>query len=65
MLHSHFNIRVISYDCTMDKYPSAEVVGTDLSPIQPKWMLQNIKFEVDDAGEKWTFKDVSSILRHE
>jgi hypothetical protein len=48
-----------------DKYPSAEVVGTDLSPIQPRWVPPNCKFEVDDAGEKWTFKDMSLILRHE
>ncbi|KAF8536583.1 putative TAM domain methyltransferase [Trichophaea hybrida] len=40
-----------------DAYPLAEVVGTDLSPIQPSWVPPNCKFEVDDAEQKWTFAD--------
>ncbi|KAF2089279.1 S-adenosyl-L-methionine-dependent methyltransferase, partial [Saccharata proteae CBS 121410] len=39
-----------------DKYPSAQVViGTDLSPIQPKWVPPNLQFEVEDAAEEWTY----------
>lgn len=38
-----------------DLYPSAEVIGTDLSPIQPKWVPPNVKFEVDDAEQTWLF----------
>ncbi|KAH8721647.1 S-adenosyl-L-methionine-dependent methyltransferase [Ilyonectria robusta] len=38
-----------------DAYPSAEVIGTDLSPIQPEWVPPNVQFEVDDATLDWTF----------
>ncbi|OJD39837.1 sam dependent methyltransferase [Diplodia corticola] len=38
-----------------DEYPSAEVIGTDLSPIQPSLLPPNCKFELDDATETWTF----------
>ncbi|PVH70692.1 S-adenosyl-L-methionine-dependent methyltransferase, partial [Cadophora sp. DSE1049] len=31
-----------------DEYPSAKVLGTDLSPIQPIWIPPNLKFTVDD-----------------
>ncbi|RGP79041.1 tam domain methyltransferase [Fusarium longipes] len=32
-----------------DLYPSASVIGIDLSPIQPPWVPPNVKFLVDDA----------------
>lgn len=38
-----------------DSYPSAEVVGTDLSPIQPSWVPPNLRFLVDDAESPWLF----------
>ncbi|KAK0507155.1 hypothetical protein JMJ35_010193 [Cladonia borealis] len=31
------------------------IIGTDLSPIQPRWVPPNIKFEVDDLELPWTF----------
>ncbi|KAJ0344994.1 hypothetical protein COL154_009492 [Colletotrichum chrysophilum] len=37
-----------------DTYPSAEVVGTDLSPTQPTWVPPNVKFIIDDFEQKWT-----------
>lgn len=40
-----------------DQFPSAEVIGTDLSPIQPAWVPPNCKFELDDAQLPWTFPD--------
>ncbi|RSL59645.1 hypothetical protein CEP53_005726, partial [Fusarium sp. AF-6] len=39
-----------------DEYPSTEVVGTDLSPIQPKWTPPNCLFEVDDFEDEWVYK---------
>lgn len=36
-----------------EKYPGAEVVGTDLSPIQPNWVPPNTKFFIDDAEAPW------------
>lgn len=40
-----------------DQFPSAEVIGTDLSPIQPTWVPPNLKFELDDATLTWSWKD--------
>jgi SAM-dependent methyltransferase len=37
------------------EYPSANVLGTDLSPIQPSFVPPNCRFEVDDAEDEWTF----------
>ncbi|KAF8542007.1 S-adenosyl-L-methionine-dependent methyltransferase [Trichophaea hybrida] len=42
-----------------DLYPSAEVIGTDLSLIQPVWVPPNCKFEVDDTEIPWTFQAYS------
>ncbi|KAI1381678.1 S-adenosyl-L-methionine-dependent methyltransferase [Hypoxylon crocopeplum] len=38
-----------------DEYPNCEVIGTDLSPIQPSWCPPNVKFEIDDVEQPWTF----------
>lgn len=31
------------------------MVGTDISPIQPTWIPPNLRFEIDDATQEWTF----------
>ncbi|CAK7227780.1 hypothetical protein SCUCBS95973_006657 [Sporothrix curviconia] len=36
-----------------DEYPEAEVIGIDLSPIQPSWVPANVRFIVDDAEQPW------------
>ena len=36
-----------------DLYPGAEVLGLDLSPIQPHWVPPNVKFMVDDVEDEW------------
>ncbi|CRG92782.1 hypothetical protein PISL3812_09849 [Talaromyces islandicus] len=38
-----------------DCFPSAVVIGTDLSPIQPTWIPPNVRFYVDDAEDEWAF----------
>ena len=38
-----------------DEHPSAEVLGTDLSPTQPTWVPPNVRFEIDDATKPWTW----------
>ncbi|PGH02085.1 hypothetical protein AJ79_07722 [Helicocarpus griseus UAMH5409] len=40
-----------------DEYPSAQVTGTDLSPIQPSYVPPNLSFLVDDAEAEWRFRD--------
>ncbi|KAK3938617.1 S-adenosyl-L-methionine-dependent methyltransferase [Diplogelasinospora grovesii] len=37
------------------QHPSADVLGTDLSPIQPEYVPPNCHFEVDDAEDDWVF----------
>tara|TARA_R110002003_G_scaffold1193_3_gene22746 strand:- start:3508 stop:4572 length:1065 start_codon:yes stop_codon:yes gene_type:complete len=38
-----------------DENPGSEVIGTDLSPIQPTWVPTNAKFYIDDAESDWVF----------
>lgn len=38
-----------------DEYPNCVVIGTDLSPIQPSWCPPNVKFEIDDLEQPWTY----------
>lgn len=39
-----------------DEYPSAEIIGIDLSPIQPSFVPPNVKFYVDDVEAEWIDK---------
>ncbi|KAI1363481.1 S-adenosyl-L-methionine-dependent methyltransferase [Xylaria arbuscula] len=39
------------------QYPDTEVIGTDLSPIQPHYLPENCRFEIDDAEDEWTFTE--------
>ncbi|KAH0491828.1 hypothetical protein TgHK011_003236 [Trichoderma gracile] len=51
-----------------DKYPSAEVLGIDLSPIQPCWVPPNVKFVIDDVeaewlnGDNWDFVHLRNMI---
>jgi len=47
-----------------DKYPDAEVIGTDLSPIQPKWIPQNLRIQICDFESAWTLGQGSFDLIH-
>ncbi|EHY58372.1 Methyltransferase pytC [Exophiala dermatitidis] len=40
-----------------DRFPMAQVIGTDLSPIQPNWVPPNLQFYIDDAESEWTFHE--------
>ncbi|KAF9870458.1 hypothetical protein CkaCkLH20_12125 [Colletotrichum karsti] len=39
-----------------DLHPEADVIGVDLSPIQPSYVPSNCHFEVDDVEKEWTWK---------
>ena len=46
-----------------DLYPSASVIGIDLSPVQPVDVPFNLRFEVDDFEQDWTFqKDYFDLI---
>ncbi|KIV81498.1 hypothetical protein, variant [Exophiala sideris] len=47
-----------------DEYPSAEIIGTDLSPIQPSWIPPNVRFQIDDATQEWAFPPESFDFIH-
>ncbi|KAA8909859.1 S-adenosyl-L-methionine-dependent methyltransferase, partial [Sphaerosporella brunnea] len=47
-----------------DKFPAAEVIGVDLSPIQPPWVPPNCRFEVDDVEKPWTYPPDSFDFIH-
>ncbi|KAI1631936.1 methyltransferase domain-containing protein [Biscogniauxia mediterranea] len=36
-------------------HPDVQVLGTDLSPIQPEWVPANCSFLIDDATHDWAF----------
>ncbi|KAF4974129.1 hypothetical protein FZEAL_8939 [Fusarium zealandicum] len=40
----------------LSEHPSAEVIGNDLSPIQPEWNPPNCTFEVDDYEDEWVYR---------
>ncbi|TPX24833.1 hypothetical protein DIZ76_010277 [Coccidioides immitis] len=39
-----------------EKYPSAEVIGNDLSPTQPSLVPPNVRFIVEDFEEEWVYQ---------
>ncbi|EFX06485.1 methyltransferase type 11 [Grosmannia clavigera kw1407] len=47
-----------------DDHPGAEVIGTDISPIQPIWVPPNTKFELEDFTQPWTFPENSFDYVH-
>ncbi|KAF5722189.1 methyltransferase [Fusarium mundagurra] len=38
-----------------DAHPETQVIGIDLSPIQPSFLPTNLQFQVDDLEDEWTF----------
>jgi len=38
-----------------DQFPSAEVIGVDLSPVQPSFVPPNCRFEIEDVIQPWTY----------
>jgi len=38
-----------------DLYPDAEILGNDLSAVQPIMVPPNVKFEIDDVEDVWTY----------
>ncbi|CEJ54314.1 hypothetical protein PMG11_00632 [Penicillium brasilianum] len=38
-----------------DEHPETEVIGIDLSPIQPSWVPPNCRFEIDDFEQPWSY----------
>ncbi|KIL94198.1 methyltransferase [Fusarium avenaceum] len=47
-----------------DKFPGTNVIGTDISPIQPSWVPSNLEFQIDDCTLPWTFEPNSIDFVH-
>ncbi|KAI5924531.1 S-adenosyl-L-methionine-dependent methyltransferase [Camillea tinctor] len=47
-----------------DQYPHTEIIGTDLSPTMPLWVPPNVKFEIDDLTQPWTWAPDQFDLVH-
>ncbi|RPA75791.1 S-adenosyl-L-methionine-dependent methyltransferase [Ascobolus immersus RN42] len=45
-----------------DHFPEWEVLGTDLSPIQPRWVPPNVRFEIDDYELDWIFPQKFDLI---
>ncbi|KAL8690263.1 MAG: hypothetical protein Q9224_004447 [Gallowayella concinna] len=45
-----------------DDHADTDIIGTDLSPTQPSWVPPNVKFEVDDCEEPWTFRENFDVV---
>ncbi|OQV04128.1 Methyltransferase domain-containing protein [Cladophialophora immunda] len=41
-----------------DLYPSAEVTGTDLTPIQSTFVPPNLRFIIDDFEDEWAYEQM-------
>ncbi|GKT74957.1 methyltransferase domain-containing protein [Colletotrichum tofieldiae] len=49
--------KLIVDDLVGDEYPEADVIGIDLSPIQPEFVPPNVHFFVDDAEVGWVYPE--------
>ncbi|ROT36133.1 S-adenosyl-L-methionine-dependent methyltransferase [Sodiomyces alkalinus F11] len=47
-----------------DKYPSAQVIGVDTSPVQPSMVPSNLAFELDDIEHDWLWPENSFDFIH-
>ncbi|ENH70496.1 hypothetical protein FOC1_g10012426 [Fusarium oxysporum f. sp. cubense race 1] len=47
-----------------DSFPDTQVVGTDVSPIQPGWIPPNLRFDIEDCTQEWTFAPNSQDYIH-
>lgn len=47
-----------------DQYPSAKIIGTDLSQIQPSFVPENVHFEIDDWDDDWTYSQPFDLIHN-
>lgn len=43
-----------------DTFPDAQVIGVDLSPVQPPFVPPNVEFQIDDVEDDWTYNQRST-----
>ena len=60
----HAKTSFLCFSDIADQFPSAQVIGTDLSPIQPREVPPNLQFEIDDFCTEWTYTKNSFDFIH-
>ncbi|KAJ4215499.1 hypothetical protein NW757_014692, partial [Fusarium falciforme] len=45
-----------------DEHPEAEIVGVDLSPIQPSFVPPNVRFLIDDIDQEWEYSELFDYI---
>jgi trans-aconitate methyltransferase len=45
-----------------DEFPGAEVIGVDISPTQPHMVPPNVRFQVDDVEETWSYSSPFDLI---
>ncbi|MCJ1413149.1 hypothetical protein MMC19_007253 [Ptychographa xylographoides] len=50
--------------CPAENHPTTEVIGVDLSPVQPEWVPPNLTFEIDDIEAPWLYTPASFDFIH-
>ncbi|KAG8672936.1 hypothetical protein FPOAC1_006236 [Fusarium poae] len=45
-----------------DEHPAAQVIGVDLSPIQPSFVPPNLRFIIDDIEEEWQYSNLFDYI---
>jgi hypothetical protein len=46
------------------KFPQAQVIGNDISSIQPNWVAPNVEFIVEDFEQEWHYEPNSFDFIH-
>jgi len=49
------NLTTSNHSDFAENYPNAQVIGTDLSPMQPRYVPPNVRFEIDNAEDEWMY----------
>ncbi|KAM0193772.1 hypothetical protein ACHAPI_007423 [Fusarium lateritium] len=60
---THWTLRIWAIDFA-EEHPNVEVVGTEISPIQPSWVPSNLRLEIEDCNDTWTFRPDSFDFIH-
>ncbi|KAJ5794799.1 hypothetical protein N7457_001398 [Penicillium paradoxum] len=47
-----------------EKFPSAKVIGNDISAIQPDWVVPNVEFIIEDFESEWLYQPNSFDFIH-
>jgi hypothetical protein len=60
----HHSLVSCYVDINHRKFPQAQVIGNDISAIQPKWVAPNVEFIVEDFESEWLYQQNSFDFVH-